>query len=227
MRHAGDIPLQSELVRKAIHLLSLSIPVGYIFVPQHTALAILVPLMLAFVLVDILMHIVPPVRRLFLQLFGFLLRPHELATDRLLLNGASYVLISACLCILIFPKVIAVTAFAILILSDIASALVGKRWGHTPFLDKSAEGSLAFLLVGCLVVVLLGIWLQAPWSYFIAGILGAIVGTLTEAASIRFRMDDNLSIPLAIGTTMWLLGWIAEHWWQTPFMHLLSESALR
>lgn len=221
MRYPGDIPFQTELVRKAIHLLSLSIPLGYIFVSRYTALTILVPLMAAFLLVDISMHIVPAVRRIFLQLFGSLLRPHELATDRLFLNGATYVLISACLCIAIFPKAIAVTAFAVLILSDIASAIVGKLWGRTLFLDKSAEGSLAFFLVGCAVVVVLGLALKAPWSYFVSGIAGVVGGTLAEAGSIRLRMDDNLSIPLSIGATMWILAWIAEHWWKSPFLHVL------
>ncbi len=221
MRHAGDIPFEIELVRKAIHLLSLSIPLGYIFVSRHTALAILLPLMAAFLAVDIGMHTIPAVRRIFLRFFGRLLRPHELSTDHLLLNGATYVLISACLCIALFPKVIAVTAFAVLILSDIASAIVGKLWGRTAFLDKSAEGSAAFCLTGCIVVAVLGLSFQAPWSYFLAGTLGVFSGTLAEAASIRLRMDDNLSIPLSIGATMWILAWIAEHWWQSPFLHIL------
>jgi dolichol kinase len=218
----SDIPLHSEIVRKAIHLLSLSIPVGYIFVSQQTALTILVPLMVGFVTVDVLMHRVAPVRRLFLKLFGFLLRPHELETRRLLLNGASYIMISACVCIALFPKIIAVTAFAILILSDIASALVGKAWGRHRFLDKSAEGALAFLVVGWLVVLVLGLSFQAPASYFLAGFLGAIAGTVAEAGSIRLRMDDNLSIPLSIGILMWAVGWIAERLGSASFLHLLS-----
>ncbi len=222
MQRPDDISLQSELVRKAIHLLSLSIPLGYVFVSQRTALTILIPLMVAFVTVDVLMHYVVPVRRLVLSVFGFLLRPHELETRRLLLNGASYVFISACLCIALFPKIIAVTAFAILILSDIASALVGKLWGRHRFLDKSAEGSAAFLLTAWLVVGALGAWFQAPWSYFLAGFLGACAGTLAEAASIRLRMDDNLSIPLSIGIVMWGVAWVAERWWSTPFLQLLS-----
>ncbi|MCS7176737.1 MAG: dolichol kinase [Candidatus Kapabacteria bacterium] len=221
MHHADDIPFQSELVRKAIHLLSLSIPVGYIFVSQRTALTILLPLMVAFVVVDILMHTIPAIRQLFLQLFGFLLRPHELETQRLLLNGASYVMISACICIALFPKVIAVTAFAILILSDIASALVGKAWGRRRFLDKTAEGSAAFLVMGWVVVTVLGITFGAPWTYYVAGFLGAAVGTLAEAASIRLRMDDNLAIPLSIGATMWLLGWLAGLWGWNSFLQLL------
>ncbi|MCS6965300.1 MAG: hypothetical protein NZ473_00830 [Candidatus Kapabacteria bacterium] len=222
MKHSGDIPLHSEIVRKAIHLLSLSIPLGYIFVPQQIALTILIPLMIAFVAVDVLMHVSPPVRQLFLRCFGFLLRPHELETRHLFLNGASYVMISACLCILLFPKVIAVTAFAILILADIASALVGKTVGQRQFLDKSAEGSVAFLLTSWIVVAVLGSFFQAPWSYFIAGCCGGIAGTVAEAGSIRLHMDDNLSIPLSIGTVMWALGWVAEQWWNTPFLHLLS-----
>jgi dolichol kinase len=217
----GDIPLRSELVRKGIHLLSLSIPIGYSAVSRETALLILIPLAAAFVAVDILMHWVRPVRLWFLRWFGFLLRPHELETDRLLLNGASYVLISACLCVAIFPKVVAVTAFAVLIIADIASALAGKLWGHHRFLDKSAEGTLAFFLAATATVGVTGWLLSAPWTFFAAGILSVAVGSLVEAASIRLRMDDNLSIPLSIGAVLWGLGWLAERLLGAPFLHLL------
>jgi dolichol kinase len=85
-----------------------------------------------------------------------MLRKHEMKKKKLLLTGASWVLISAVLTVLIFPKVIAVIAFIILIISDISAALVGRKWGRTKLGKKSLEGTLAFIVSGLLVVAVVG-----------------------------------------------------------------------
>lgn len=170
---------------------------------KHQALAILVPLTVAFVAADVLIHWSKPVRRFALQLVGPLLRPHELRSDRLLLNGASYVLISACIVIALFPKLIAITSFAILIISDISAALVGRRYGTHPFLDKSLEGTIAFFVSALIVIGVIGACYHVPAVYFVIGTCAAAVGALAENLSIRLKMDDNVSIPLSIGAVMW------------------------
>lgn len=192
----------AELVRKGIHLCSLSIPIIYLHITQAAALTILIPLTLVFVVVDILRYYHPPTRRLFHALFAWLLRSHELDHNRKRLNGASYVLISATLCIVIFPKVIVVTAFAILIVSDTLAALVGRKFGTQPFLGKSMQGAVAFFLSAVGVVILAPKVAELPAEYLI-GFVGAVVGTIVESVSIS--IDDNLTIPLAVGATMWLL----------------------
>lgn len=166
---------------------------------------ILIPLTVAFVVADVLIHWSPPVRRLALRLVGPLLRSHELRSDRLLLNGASYVLISACIVVAIFPKLIAVTSFAILIISDISAALIGRRFGYHRFLDKSLEGTIAFFLSALVVVGVIRALYHLPAEFFAIGACAAAVGALAENLSIRLRMDDNVSIPLSIGAVMWAL----------------------
>jgi dolichol kinase len=193
---------QGELFRKGIHLSSLSIPVAYTLLDKGTVLAILFPLTAVFLLTDIARIFSPPFRKFYHRIFGWLMREHERGPGSKSLNGASYVLLSACICILLFPKVIAITAFSILIVSDTVAALVGRRFGRKPFLAKSREGSAAFFLSAVVVVLVTPKEFWSPAEYLI-GTAGAGIGAIVE--SLPVAIDDNLSIPLAIGGAMWLL----------------------
>ncbi len=201
------ISYSQELLRKSIHLMSLSIPVSYIFFSQLTALLILIPMTIACIAIDVLSKKDNIVGLLLNKYFGKMLRKHEKKKKKLILNGASWVLISACMTVFIFPKIIAVTAFAILIISDTSAALIGRKYGKTPlFKNKSWEGTSAFAISAILVVCVLGCLLNAPMSYYIAGIIGALTGSFVEAYSKKIKMDDNFSIPLSVGIVMWGIG---------------------
>jgi dolichol kinase len=191
-----------EFVRKGIHLVSLSIPIVYAFISRSTALTILIPLALLFAATDFWRHRHPGLRTAYQRHFGWLLRSHERDQGRKRLNGATYVLLSACLCVMIFPKVVVLTAFPILIISDTAAALVGRRFGRHAFLNKSLEGAGAFLTSGLLVVAFAPKIAYFPGEYLV-GAVAALTGTVVESLSIT--IDDNLSIPLAVGGAMWFL----------------------
>lgn len=199
LEEKATIDFKNEVIRKGIHLLSLSIPTIYYFIPQHVALTILIPLTAAFLIADVGRLYHPAVSRWFTSWFGWLLRKHEIS-EKKRLTGASNVLISALICVLIFPKIVMVTAFAILIISDITSALVGRRYGRHPFLAKSLEGSAAFF-ISAILVVLAAPKVNYHIGEYIIGIAAAFVGTIVEALSIH--IDDNLSIPLSIGFVLW------------------------
>jgi dolichol kinase len=191
----------TELIRKGIHLSSLSIPVVYFFISRPTALTILIPVTLLFGLSDLARLFVPAFGELYRKFFGFLLRRHELNARRRRLNGATYVLLSATLCVWLFPKIIVITAFAILIISDTSAALIGRKFGRHPFLGKSLEGTTAFFVSGLLVVALAPKIAYLPAEYLI-GVLAAALGAVVEALSGDV-IDDNLSIPIAISLAMW------------------------
>ena len=192
----------AEVIRKGIHLFSLSIPIVYYFLSKETALAILIPLTVFFVANDLARLYVKPFGRFYERLFGSILRSHERNDRGRRLTGASYVLISAALCVWLFPKVIFLTAFAILIVSDSAAALVGRRLGRRPFLAKSLEGTTAFF-VSALIVVGLAPKVTYGLAEYLIGAVAALLGAVVEAAPQA--VDDNLAIPLAIGTFLWLL----------------------
>jgi len=199
----GTIHYRDELVRKLIHLFSLSIPVIYYFIPKQTAVIILSILTALAFIIDGGRFISKSFAKLFYKLFGFLLRRHELDNEKKNLTGATYVLLSALICVLIFPKVIFVTAFAILIISDSMAALIGRRYGKRKFLRKSLEGTLSFFISASIVILFTPKVGNFPMEYVI-GFIAAFIGAIVENISYGFA-DDNLTIPLSVGFTMWIL----------------------
>lgn len=202
----GDIHYRDEVVRKTIHLFSLSIPIVYYFVTKELALQILIPMTLVFLLIDLGRYISPHLAKFFYTVFNFLLREHERDKKKKNLNGATYVLISAVVCVFIFPKVFFITAFSVLIISDSAAALIGRKFGSHRFLSKSLEGTLAFFITACIVVLLTPKVTEGLAEYVI-GFIAVGVGAIAENISYGWA-DDNLSIPISIGAVMWLLYFI-------------------
>ncbi len=176
-------------------------------------LMLLIPATLAFLAVDVLRYFHVSTARLFYLIFGKLLRQHEVNSKTRTLNGATYVLLSATLCVLFFPKVIVITSFAILIISDSAAALFGRRFGKHRFYHKSIEGSTAFVISAIIVVLVAPKVSYLPAEYLI-GIIGAVVGAVAEILSYNI-LDDNIAIPLSVGSVMWLL-----YTWLLPFLNL-------
>lgn len=185
--------LASELKRKAIHLASLVIPVGYYLSPDswhrdwERALLASVILSLA---IEVFRLNHPRTRNLFRHFFGELIRNHEDAS----LLGSTYLLIACLLSIHLFPKPIAVLALCFLIVGDTVAAIVGKSIGRIRIFGKTLEGSLA-----CLAVCF-GITLFLPEVPFHVAIVGALVATIFELLPIP--LDDNFRIPLSAGFAM-------------------------
>jgi len=204
MQQANDIPYDKEIERKAIHLSSIAIPIAYYYLPRALTLEILVPVAVLSLALDIGRYYNPAIARWFYATFKHLLRPHELDTKRKLLSGATYVFVSAVICVSIFPKLITVAAFSVLIVSDTAAALIGRRYGKTKFFQKSREGAIAFFISALLVIAVIP-KLQSDIAVYIATAISAFVATIVEAASIVLRVDDNLAVPLSMGCTMWAL----------------------
>ncbi len=198
-----NVSLQYELIRKGIHLLSLSIPVGYYFMPKDLTLLLIGIVMVVFLTGDLLRAFHQPTYRMYRKVFGPMLRNHEKTKKFKALNGASWVLLSAFLCVLIFPKLIAITAFSILIISDTMAALIGKKYGTIRFNGKTLEGSTAFVVSAAAVIMFTPKVSHLPGEYFIA-LAAAVIGALAEIFSFKI-IDDNFSIPVSIGFTLWLL----------------------
>jgi dolichol kinase len=210
----ATIDYKYEVVRKAIHLFSLSIPTIYFFITKQFAICLLVPVTGAFILIDIARYYNPSVAQWFYRWFGWLLRRHETNISKKKLNGASNVLISSLLSVLLFPKVIAINAITILIIADTTSALVGRRFGRHRFLAKSLEGSMAFF-ISAVVVVLVAPKIDHVLMEYIIGFVAAAVGTVVEA--LPLKIDDNLSIPLSVGCSLWVL-----YAWLLPGINLFQ-----
>lgn len=220
MTEKKDISYKQELLRKAIHLNSISIPVIYSFISRELALQILIPLTLLFLIVDLLAGFSKSVKNLVHKVFGQMMRPHETG-EKLRLNGATWVLLSATLCVAVFPKLLTITGFAILIISDMSAALIGRKFGKHKLFTKSWEGTSAFFISAFIVITVIGLLIHAPVSYFIFGFIAAIVGGFAEAASAEMKMDDNLSIPVSIALVMWAGDFITVYFNHTGFVNLM------
>jgi len=197
----GTIKYKDELFRKLIHLTSLSIPIVYYFISTETAALILGILAALALIIDLGRYIHTGTGKVFYKFFGFLLREHELDHKKKNLNGATYVLVSALISVLIFPKVIFISAFSILIVSDSLAALIGRKFGKHKFLSKSLEGTLTFFVSAC-IVILFTPKVGGFFEEYLIGFISAFVGAIVENISFKL-VDDNLSIPLSVGFTMW------------------------
>lgn len=194
---------KTEVLRKSIHLCSLSIPILYYFITKELALLVLVPLTIFSITLDLSRYYFPSLGKIFYKFFGFMLREHEKNNNKKTLNGASYVFISATIVILFFPKIFVITGFTILIISDILAALIGRKFGKHKFLFKSFEGTLAFFISAIIVVFFTPKIEYLPIEYGI-GIFAAFIGAIAENVSYGWA-DDNFTIPISIGAVMWLL----------------------
>lgn len=133
--------------------------------------------------------------------FGSMMRENERRAvgEPIVLNGATWMTISALLTFLCFSAPIGIAAFTLAILGDTAAAFVGIRYGRHTILGsrKTIEGSCAFLGTALLVVIVL------PELAFWQGAVGALAATLAEASAIF--VNDNLLVPLVSGAVMSLL----------------------
>jgi dolichol kinase len=175
----------------------------YYFITRELALTILIPLTLFSLFLDYGRYYHKTLAKFVDKIFGFLMRKHERDAKKKNLNGATYVLLSAVLVIVIFPKVFVVTAFAVLIIGDTSAALIGRKFGKTKFLFKSLEGTLAFFFSSCLVV-LLAPKIQGNLTEYLIGIAAVAVGAIAENISGEWA-DDNFMIPITVCITMWAL----------------------
>ncbi len=221
MTKKTEISYRQEVYRKLIHLNSLSIPIIYSFITKELALSILIPLTIISIILDFLSRKPSKISVLYHKIFGKILRPHEY-NDVFTLNGGSWVLISASICIFVFPKLLTVVGFSILIISDISSALYGRKYGkHPSFTNKTWEGTYAFWVTAIAVVLIIGVLISAPWTFYLFGIIAAIIGGLAEASSTMLKMDDNLTIPISIALVMWGGAWISANYFGVPYLNLL------
>jgi len=121
--------------------------------------------------------------------------------------GILFYPLSVLLLILAFPRRLDIVAAAwgILAFGDGAATMVGTRFRICPLPwnpDKSLGGSLAFVVAGGLAGVGLCLWTRPAISPLppVAFALGAPVLAAIAAAgveSMRIRLDDNVSVPIA------------------------------
>lgn len=198
-KEGAEITYNEEALRKGLHAFTIIIPLVYYFIPRSTALLILAAAAVVAVILDLSRMTGHPFwTRFGIILFGKMVRPRE--KERF--TGASYILSTDFLVVLMFDKPVALCAIAFIALGDTAAAMVGRRWGKHKYGRKSVEGSLGFLVTAAAIATFFH-YIYGNSLPLVVGISGALVATLVEGMSIR--SDDNLTVPIVTGLYMQVL----------------------
>lgn len=198
--------IYKEFLRKLLHISSIWIVFVIYYLPQYSNIVFL--LILSILLIYEYCRKLGNNFSLFLnKIFDNMLRSHE-KSSKFSLTGASYVILSALLSNLIFPKNVAIIALSIMLVSDAFAALVGKFYGKIKLVgDKSLIGSTTFFIVSILVIYIVSLLIGDHLAYNLKGIIfTALIATTTELYSPVIKLDDNLTISLVSGLTILALG---------------------
>ncbi len=135
----------------------------------------------------------------------FLVRAEEEVREAAMTPYAIAVLLT----ILSVPKGAALIAIYTLAIADPLAAIVGIRLGRRVLVrNRTLEGSLAFF-VATLVIAATVLAYTTPAA---GGTIAAAALTIALAAALfellPLRIDDNLTIPLAVGFVAWIVTWV-------------------
>ena len=177
--------LKKEILRKLFHLYQLPVILGYILLKYYFSEGIAI-----FALAVILMAILE-LESLRLEWkvkvpdpMG-LLRRHEKSR----VTGSLYMIISTIIVFTVFDFKIALVALLLTVFGDLASAIIGIRFGkHRLKNGKSWEGLLGGFIINLLVAF---IFLM---DYPVIAVVMAAVASFTEITT--YKLDDNLTVPL-------------------------------
>ena len=179
------------LIRKGIHVGVAAIPLLYYVFPRQRLLCLVGSLTVVAIIVELLRFKNPRFKRVFYRIVGSLLWEKEERT----ITGATALLISATVSILLFSKPVAVAALLFVVVGDTVAYLVRDTVGGTRDLGKmSLEAVLASFFVSFAIASVV------PDLSFRVGLLGAAVASTVEA--LPWKIDDNLSVPLIAGILM-------------------------
>lgn len=195
--------LKKELYRKSIHLSSLWIPLFIYLVHPGVSIVFFSLLFVGNVLIEYGNYKKYPwARRTFGNLFFRMLRNKETTHSKFQVSGSLYVLLAAIACTLLFPQPVAVISLSVMLISDTSAALFGKAYGTRKlYKNKSLEGTVAFFLSALIVNMLC----EPIYHFTYAGVIACAAASFAEMFEDKLEVDDNLSIPLVVGTILVIL----------------------
>ncbi|NND71741.1 MAG: phosphatidate cytidylyltransferase [Rhodothermales bacterium] len=188
-----------EVWRKAIHLLVLVCPAVLFYLGRDVSLVVLAGFSLVAIGCDVWRARSAAFNGLIDRFFGFMMRKSEQTEPggRVVINGATWILVSLLILVSIFPFKLALVSFSIFVVADAAAAAIGMTIGKRtwPNSDSTYAGSAAFFIVG--VSILIPVFNYDP----VVATLGAAAGTVVEA--VFPWPNDNVSAPLSIAVFLW------------------------
>lgn len=194
-----DAGNQPPVPRRVFHAAAGStVPIAGIFLPESAMLAGLVFLSVGGIGIEIARFKFERLNRLLVRWFAPLLK----ADENRRITGATYMVVAGLIAFFLFDTAVAVAVLLFLSLGDPSAALVGRRMPGPRLFGKSPVGTAAFFVVSlAIVAVLVG---SGSFPYHWGFLVGAAIAAVVELASLP--PDDNLTIPLAAGAAMHLVG---------------------
>lgn len=187
-----------ELKRKVLHIMVGIVALFLLIYNIITPLIIFIILIIGILVSLLSLKFRIPVISWFLDNFGRIEEKNMLPG-----RGIIFAVAGSLLALRLFDLNIALASITILTFADPISHLIGKAFGKTQSpLDKSKniEGHIA----GAIISALFAMFFVSP----LLAIAGAIIAMLFESIVIeiqKIQLDDNLIIPLAAGTAMFLI----------------------
>lgn len=196
-------PFKGEIFRKLIHYSSAAISISYLFLEKNTVLAALTVLLAFMLLFELTKYRSRYIHSLYVKYFKDMLREHEYDTGKLRINGATWVILSAIFCILVFPRNVAIMGLLMLSFADSTSALLGRLYGKKQYApNRSYVGTISFFLTGSAVMLLTPKYFGTLKEYLICFIA---LGATTVVDSLSPPVDDNLTIPVTCCVVLYIL----------------------
>jgi dolichol kinase len=138
-----------------------------------------------------------------IRFWGPVMRSCEV--DRM--SGMPYYILATLLAIGIFPKPVAILSILYLACGDPMASLAGILYGHKSIRFSNGK-SLIGTLAGVVTCFMVGLYYLQSISFHGATLIavaafGAIAGGTAEM--VPFDTDDNFTIPIVSGFSLWLL----------------------
>jgi dolichol kinase len=146
-------------------------------------------------------RISPKINAHLMRLYGSVAHPHE----HFRVNSGTWFATALVLLAAFASRPGMMAGLAVLGVADPVAALVGRRWGkHTLRAGRSLEGTLAFFASGMLAAIVgLAIVGAGPAGRIVtSAALAALAGAIAEL--VTKKLDDNLTIPVAVGAALTL-----------------------
>jgi dolichol kinase len=197
LNRLNKIP-DNELKRKILHVMFGIIGLVLLIYNIVNPLIIFIILVIGIIISLLSMKFKIPVISYFLKNFE-----RQKDMQQLPGRGVIFAVIGSLIALKLFPQNIALASISILIFGDPISYFIGMAFGKTKiFLNKSKniEGHISGFLVSSIITMFF-----VPIALAIAGSLIAMISELLIIKIKDIKIDDNLIIPLAAGTIMFIL----------------------
>jgi len=193
-----------ELFRKIVHLFSISFLVIYFIVAdlfnRNIALLILVLMLIILLEFEYLRIEVGKDIPILKYLWKYLRRGKE----KNQIGGDVFFLIGSIMVLSIFDIRVAMVAILMTTFGDMASALIGKKYGKhylTRLKQRAWEGIFAEFIVDVIIGIIVFVFISAGsfYDFRVWAIILVMAVTATVVETIVYKMDDNLLIQVFSG----------------------------